>query len=321
MSETSSLIIFSQASKMLSEADTIQKVKELKNLALTAADWAKRKGLGEEAIRYAKSYALEAERKLGEMLLQTERAKPPGDNQYKKQDRLSHVTEAPTLSDLGITKTESSDAQNLASVPVEEFEQVKSGKKTKKQVIRKVKQKKHAEKVKKVKTTTGNLLEKPNLILADPPWQYDFSETENRAIENQYATAQVPEIIQHKPETQDSAILFLWATAPKLVQAISVLESWGFTYVTNAIWDKEKIGMGYWFRGQHELLLVGRKGKVSPPIEELRVSSVFREPRRKHSQKPECVYEWIEKAFPSFVKLEMYSRTKREGWIQWGAEA
>ncbi len=69
-----SLIIFTQAAQMLAEADTIQKTKELKDLALTAADWAKRKGMGEEAIKYANSYALEAERKMGQLLKETERA-------------------------------------------------------------------------------------------------------------------------------------------------------------------------------------------------------------------------------------------------------
>ena len=73
MEETNSLVIFSKAALMLAEADTIQKAHELKNLALTAADFAKRKGMGEEAIKHCRSYALEAERKMGEMLIQTER--------------------------------------------------------------------------------------------------------------------------------------------------------------------------------------------------------------------------------------------------------
>ena len=51
---------------------------------------------------------------MGEMLAQTERAKPPGDNQHKKKDRLHDVTEAPTLSELGLTKRESAEAQLLA---------------------------------------------------------------------------------------------------------------------------------------------------------------------------------------------------------------
>jgi len=49
-------------------------------------------------------------------------------------------------------------------------------------------------------------------------------------------------------KTAPNAVLFLWATAPKLVEALDVMKIWGFSYKTNAVWDKEMIGMGYWFR-------------------------------------------------------------------------
>jgi len=64
--------------------------------------------MGEEAIQYARSYALEAERRMGEMLRETERAKGGGDR--KSDHRLPTVTgdpDAPTLAELGITKRES----------------------------------------------------------------------------------------------------------------------------------------------------------------------------------------------------------------------
>ena len=161
----------------------------------------------------------------------------------------------------------------------------------------------------------------PNLVLADPPWRYDFSNTDNRQIENQYPSATIPEIISHRPETQPDCVLLMWATAPKLLEALEVMEGWGFKYKTHAMWDKEKIGMGYWFRGQHELLLVGTKGESSPPESENRRSSVFREKRNEHSKKPVCVYEWIESAFKDKVKLEMYCREPRPGWSAWGNES
>ena len=161
----------------------------------------------------------------------------------------------------------------------------------------------------------------PSLVLADPPWRYDFSETDNRQIENQYPSATVDEIISHRPETQDDCVLLMWATVAKLREAFDVLDGWGFEYKTHAVWDKEKIGMGYWFRGQHELLLVGTKGSASPPPVEARVSSVFREARGKHSEKPRCVYEWIEQAFKDHTKLEMYCRAPRDGWLVFGNEA
>ena len=162
---------------------------------------------------------------------------------------------------------------------------------------------------------------KPGLILADPPWRYDFSETDSRKVENQYPTMTVEEIIADKPEVDDDAILFLWATAPKLLEALQVMEGWGFMYVTNAVWDKEVIGMGYYFRGQHELLLVGKRGKPPVPDSDKRVSSVFREKRSEHSKKPRCVYEWIERAYPDLIKKEMYQRNQRKGWIGHGNES
>jgi len=158
------------------------------------------------------------------------------------------------------------------------------------------------------------------IVLADPPWRYDFSETECREIENNYPTATIEDICSHAPKTTPDSILFLWATAPKLREAMQVVDAWGFTYKTHAVWDKCKIGMGYWFRGQHELLIVATKGKASPPIAESRVSSIFKESRTEHSKKPDCVYEWIESAFVSYKKLEMYARSNRPGWKSWGAE-
>jgi N6-adenosine-specific RNA methylase IME4 len=110
--------------------------------------------------------------------------------------------------------------------------------------------------------------------------------------------------------TEDNAILLLWATAPKLEEAISVLNAWGFSYRTCAVWDKEKIGMGYWFRGQHELLLVGTKGKFPAPLAENRVSSVYREKRTEHSKKPDFYYTLIEAMFPNGKYLELFARKK-----------
>lgn len=161
-----------------------------------------------------------------------------------------------------------------------------------------------------------------DVIYADPPWQYDFAETVSRAIENQYSSMplnQIKRLRKYIPAAEN-AVLFLWAPAPKLREALEVLGAWGFTYRTNAIWDKEKIGMGYWFRGQHELLLVGVKGEFSPPDAEARYSSMIREARTNHSKKPECVYTMIEAMFPGQRYIELFARQKRPGWVSWGLE-
>ena len=114
MEKETSLIFLSRAETMLVKASSIQEIKEFKDIALTAKDWAQRKGLGEKAIKEANSYVLRSERKLGQMLKETERQKP---GEYQ---RSTEMTVAPTLAELGLTKNESSEAQLLAEVDDEE---------------------------------------------------------------------------------------------------------------------------------------------------------------------------------------------------------
>ena len=159
-----------------------------------------------------------------------------------------------------------------------------------------------------------------DVIYADPPWQYSFSRSDSRKIENQYPTMKVGEICEMNIPANKDCVLYLWATAPKLLEALAVMEAWGFKYKTQAVWDKGKIGMGYWFRGQHELLLVGVRGKVSPPTQALRTSSVYQFKRGKHSKKPDEIRDLIGSWFPEANKLEMFCRTPAEGWAVFGNE-
>lgn len=155
------------------------------------------------------------------------------------------------------------------------------------------------------------------VIYADPPWRYDHG-TPGREIENHYPTMSDEEICLLEIPAAKDAILYLWATAPRLESGLAVMNAWGFRYKTQAVWDKEKVGMGYWFRGQHEILMVGTRGKVSPPPQSARVSSVIRCPRGRHSAKPEQVREWIGQWYPGVPKLEMFGRLKRPGWDVFG---
>lgn len=163
------------------------------------------------------------------------------------------------------------------------------------------------------------------LIYADPPWRYDYSLTENRAIENQYPTLSLDEICA-LPVTEifaDDCVLFLWATSPKLTEALTVMKAWGFTYKTCAVWDKEKIGMGYYFRQQHELLLVGTKGNPPVPEPTNRSSSVIRLSRTTHSTKPREIYSILEQMYPQFTdehRRELFQREPQAGWPGWGNE-
>ena len=161
------------------------------------------------------------------------------------------------------------------------------------------------------------------VIYADPPWRYQHSKTESRAIENQYPTLSIEEICNLPISTiaGPDSILFLWATSPKLEEALQVLNAWGFTYKTCAVWDKERIGMGYYYRQQHELILVGTKGNLPCAEPANRPSSVIRQKRDNlHSRKPLLAIEQIEVMYPDRKKIELFCREPREGWSTWGNE-
>ena len=157
-------------------------------------------------------------------------------------------------------------------------------------------------------------VKKYQIIYADPPWRYDFSNTKNREIENKYPTMSLEDIKALNVPSDDNAVLYLWATAPKLQEALEVMKAWGFTYKTHLIWDKVLIGMGYWFRGQHELLLVGVKGKFSPPPQSLRIGSILKHKRTIHSSKPFEIKHQIKLWYPDKTKIELFAREKTEGW-------
>lgn len=162
---------------------------------------------------------------------------------------------------------------------------------------------------------------KYSVIYADPPWHYDFSQSKCDSIEENYPTMSIGEICALPLPSADNAVLYLWATAPKLLEALAVMKAWGFEYKTHAIWDKERIGLGHWFRAQHELLLVGVKGRFLSPPESLRIPSVIHRRRGLHSEKPDSVREHISRCFPDARKLEVFARAAYSGWDCWGNEA
>jgi N6-adenosine-specific RNA methylase IME4 len=161
------------------------------------------------------------------------------------------------------------------------------------------------------------------VIYADPPWRYEHAESESRAIENQYPTMTLDEICSLPLDTitTPDAILFLWTTSPKLEEGMRVVRDWGFTYRTCAVWDKEKIGMGYYFRQAHELLLVATKGSMPTPPPAARPSSVLRAARGEHSAKPDEMRDAIERMYPELPKVEMFCRSPKPGWAVWGNQS
>jgi N6-adenosine-specific RNA methylase IME4 len=165
------------------------------------------------------------------------------------------------------------------------------------------------------------------VIYADPPWCYEHPPigASTRSIENHYPTMTLEQIcsIPVAEIASDDAVLFLWATNPKLYECMKVLDAWDFEYRTNMVWTKDVIGMGYYAREQHELLLIAKRGNLPPPATETRPSSIIRAPRLEHSQKPSSCYDMIDTLYPGIRKIELFRRgaLERKHWSTWGNEA
>lgn len=122
----------------------------------------------------------------------------------------------------------------------------------------------------------------------------------------------------------DDCILFMWATFPKMQEALDLMAAWGFTYKTNAFtWiKKNKIadslfwGMGRWTRSNAEVCLLGVKGK--PKRLDMGVHSVVESKIRRHSEKPPEVRDLIVRLCGDVPRLEMFARVASPGWDVFG---
>ena len=117
--------------------------------------------------------------------------------------------------------------------------------------------------------------------------------------------------------------LYLWTTNNLLPEAIWVMGAWGFRFVTMLTWMKTgNPGLGQYHQGLTEHVLFGIRGKprVYRKFNGLKargLTGFFQEPRRKHSQKPDIVYEWARKVSYG-PYLELFGIGERPGWTVWG---
>lgn len=166
---------------------------------------------------------------------------------------------------------------------------------------------------------------KYQVIYTDPPWQYDNKKiggTWTTGAEQNYDTMSTQDIcnLPIKDITEKNCALFLWATVPFLHDAFHVMDAWGFEYKTMITWRKIFcLGMGYWFRGQTEHLLLGIKGNVKafhsqkPNFVQTPVLHL------KHSEKPAKFRGIVAEVTRGLnPKIELFAREQIEGWDSWG---
>lgn len=181
--------------------------------------------------------------------------------------------------------------------------------------------------------------------LIDPPWAFETYGNKRGVVPQRAAGQHYP--VMPMSELRElplgdcmakDSVLLMWVVDSHLKQAITLGESWGFTYKTIAFnWCKTQISLGYWTRKDAEFCLAFAKGDpgefetVLDSDKEVcllftqgkpkRVGKGVRQtivaPRREHSRKPDEQYERIE-ALLDGPYLEVFSRTDRPGWTSWG---
>lgn len=123
------LVRLGAALTLVAEARTIQESKAALDIVVAAKVYAERQKLGAEIAAEAHGIQVYAERRLGEMLIESPKAKGSQGRLQGRDSSGGHIVsppeaEAPTIADLGISKRLSVRAQKLAKLPVAEVERM-----------------------------------------------------------------------------------------------------------------------------------------------------------------------------------------------------
>ncbi len=164
-------------------------------------------------------------------------------------------------------------------------------------------------------------------IVVDPPWLERGGGRITRGAQRHYELMDKATIIkavtqcEHWNELDDDVHLYLWVTNNHLPEGLEVMSALGFKYVTNVCWHKDRMGLGQYFRGKHELCLFGTRGKgYNVRTADKTISTVVSARRIQHSRKPDEFYAMVERRSDG-PYLDMFGRRHRRGWVVWGDEA
>lgn len=330
--QSSGLVRYDAACRALAEAKSVDEVKDLRDKAVAMAAYAR-----QARNRDLEADAIEIRMRATRRLDQLRQVQKETIGLNRGAAAPTRVDEKPTLASQGIDKNLAHQARTLGALSDEQFEgKVAEARDAIGKVVKSVvdigdKAAKRAAREAELAASQRSLPEKRyGVILADPEWRFEPRSREtgmDRSADNHYPTSSTDEICARDVPSisADDCALFLCATAPMLEHALRVMKSWGFEYKTHRVWNKvrpgEQTGTGYWFTGEHELILLGTRGNVPCPAPGTQLRSNFFAPVGKHSEKPECIAEMIERYFPNLPKIELNRRgPPRPGWDAWGNE-
>jgi N6-adenosine-specific RNA methylase IME4 len=269
------------------------------------------------------------------------------------------VSEKVTLSDLGVDKRFSSNAQAVGGIAERAFEAMVERKRA--EIARRggrvgmdvVKEQRDAERrqAHQDRVFSGGKVEdlhkliasgfKASTILADPPWHFmaRSDKGEGRSASQHYTTDRLGEItsLPVRDLAAPDATLIMWMVdwCPKL--AFEVIEAWGFAHKTAAFtWAKlteghdgsprfdDVISDRDFHFGQGYWTRANPEDawlatRGSPKRMNADVRQLIIHPVMEHSRKPDCVHDRVERLLEG-PYLELYARRERRGWLTWGNE-
>jgi N6-adenosine-specific RNA methylase IME4 len=343
------LVKLDQARQLLADCNNIQEVKGFYDMAETYRHYAKIQGLSLESANHATELKIRAERIMGEMLKST--PKNGGGRPQKTGMQGDTSLDPLTLSEIGLTKTQSSRFQSVASIPAEIFErhiaETTGGKKEltsagMQKLAKDIKNKEsYGQKREEVIPDSANhiladvrhaTLEQLGgipfkAIILDPAWEFEAWDQKTGDEKSPEYDLMTTDDIYNLPIARladDDCLLLLWATNPFLPQALRAMETYGFIYRTKFPWIKTTLknqmldyGTGYWVRGVSEDVLIGVRGNISAPRYENFLGLIG--PNIEHSRKPQDVHKMAESTTKG-PYLELFARYSHSGWTTVGSE-
>lgn len=161
-------------------------------------------------------------------------------------------------------------------------------------------------------------------LLADPPWSfrtYGKKDVAPARGKQPYSVMSLDDIkaIPVGDVAAKDCLLFMWTVSHLQRASFDVAAAWGFKPVSVAfVWDKGRMGMGYYTRQEVEICHLFKRGK--PRRIGKGVRQLIRSPRREHSRKPDEQYARIE-SLVAGPYLEMFARQAWPNWTAWGDQA
>lgn len=173
-------------------------------------------------------------------------------------------------------------------------------------------------------------MNKYKIILADCPWDYFNPKSYRPSMGGvPYPTLSINELkaIPVQEIAEKDCALFFWATFPKLPEVFEIITSWGFEFVTNAFtWVKTykngnmALGLGHYTRGNAEICLLAKRGKIRRLEAATNISQIIISPRERHSAKPPEVRDKIVQLMGDLSRIELFARERAPGWHSLGLD-